>query len=124
MAKRRTRVVRPSGGEPTEERCIVLCARLGRGAAKHEASAIADTLNAAEANGWWFLSPGTAIAVFVARASGAERAAACEAALRRLDLPLGIATAEGAVAATFTASMLVESMPVGEVVAEAVRAAM
>ena len=116
---------RASEGESFEERCHVVCARLGRKATAREANAIGDILDAADANGWWFLSPGTAIAVFVSRKDGAGRAMDCAAALRQLaGSGLETAVAEGSVTATFTAEGLIRSMPVGEVVAEAVRMAM
>jgi len=130
MKSPRGRVRKPPGGEMLEERCVVLCARVGKRVSAQEAQAIGDVLVDAEANGWWFLSPGTAIAVFISRKSGAERAADCEAALRRLAATqdslagLDIGIADGMLAAAFTRADLIESMPVGEVVAQAVRKAM
>jgi hypothetical protein len=123
VARSPGRIVRPSGGEPLEEHCIVVCGRLGRSPTREEARTIGEVLAAAEANGWWFLGPGTAIAVFISRQGGWERAAECEALLRALGI-LSVARSEGPLTATFTAAMTIESMPVGEIVAEAVRRAM
>jgi hypothetical protein len=117
------RRLRPLGGELLEEHCIVVCGRLGRSPNREEARAIGEILAAAEANGWWFLGPGTVIAVFISRQGGWERAAECESTLLALG-SVSVARAEGTILASFTHAMMIESMPVGEVVAAAVRRAM
>ena len=130
MPKRRGKLTTPLGGDIREELCVVLCGRVGAGVSSQEGAAIRDVLNDAETNGWWFLNPGTVIAVFVSRHSGPERAAECERALVQLGAShpslarIEIGVAEGPVIGSFTNSGIIESMPVGVVVADAVRRAM
>ena len=109
---------------------MVLCARLGTGIRAEDAGEIRDVLNGVGSNGWWFLHPGTFIAVFVSRYAGAEHAAECRAALEDLVAArpslgnLEIGAAEGAVLGVFTDSAILETMPIGEVLARAMKRAM
>jgi hypothetical protein len=130
MPSQRGNVIRPKGGVAREELCVVLCARQGEGVSADDGFAIRDLLNGVESNGWWFLNPGTFIAVFMSRYSGAEHAAECRESLERLvasraslnDLEIG--TAEGAVLGIFTDAGILETLPMGDVVSEAVKKAM
>ena len=130
MPRRRGKLTTPLGGDVREELCVVLCARVAAGVSPQEDAAIRDVLNGAETSGWWFLSPGTIIAVFVSRYSGAERAAECERALLQLAeshpslAKIEVGVAEGPVVGTFTNAGIIESMSVGVVVADAVKKAM
>ena len=130
MPKQRGKVTAPQGGDIREELCVVLCGRVAAGISAQEAAAIRDVLNDAETNGWWFLNSGTVIAVFVSRYSGAERAAECGQSLVRLPAShpslaeIEVGVAEGPVIGSFTNAGIIESMPVGVVVADAVKRAM
>ena len=116
-------------GEIGEKQCVVLYARVRDGVSPEEGYAIRDTLNAASTIGWWFLNPGSFVAVFAGRGPGARQAAACEAALRALthDHPaleaIGVGIAEGPVLASFTGAGILETLPVGSVVSMAMEKA-
>jgi hypothetical protein len=87
-----------------------------------------DFLNAADCDGWWFVPTGTFIAVFLAEASGAQRASACESALRGLtqswSQPLAVGRGSGELVCTFTDTGALAEMPMGvpinDAIAEAV----
>jgi class 3 adenylate cyclase len=116
-------------GEIGEKQCVVLYARVRDGVSAEEGYAIRDTLNAASTIGWWFLNPGSFVAVFAGRESAARQAAACEAALRALIQvhpalkAIGVGIAEGAVLASFTGDGILETLPVGNVVSRAMEKA-
>lgn len=92
--------------------------------------AIRDLLNAEETNGWWFWNPGTFVVVFISRYSGAQHAQACREALKELSSTrpslsgLEIGTAEGPVVGVFSKAGIMESMPLGSVVSDAMKRAM
>jgi hypothetical protein len=116
-------------GRAREEACIVVCAHVADGVSPDQGYAIRDALNDVETNGWWFLNPGTFIAVFVAASSGAERAASCEQALRNVAAKdpswasIGVGVAEGIVAGTFSSADILEQPPFGGAVSQAMRRA-
>ena len=97
--------------------CVVLCARNGDGVSASEGYTIRDFLNGANCDGWWFVPTGTFIAVFLAEASGAQRASTCETALRGLtqswSQPLAIGRADGELVCTFTGAGALAEMPMG-----------
>lgn len=112
-----------------EEQCVVLCARIEVGVSANEGYAIRDTLNGLDTGGWWFLNPGTFLVVFVSANAGAERAAACELALRRLAIVhsslagMGVGIIEGPVIGQFSSVGILETWPMGSVVSNAMRSA-
>jgi len=116
-------------GEIGEKQCVVLYARVREGVSAEEGYAIRDTLNGASTIGWWFLNPGSFVAVFAGREPGAQQASACEAALRALahDHPalkaIGVGIADGRVMASFTSGGILETLPVGNVVSMAMEKA-
>ena len=116
-------------GEIGERQCAVLYVRVRDGVSAEEGYAIRDTLNATNTIGWWFLNPGSFVAVFAGRESGAEQAAACEAALRALAQAhpalkaIGVGIADGPVLASFTSGGILETLPVGNVVSKAMEQA-
>ena len=122
--------MRPRGGIAGEEFCFVLCARVAGGVSANEASAIVEVLSSAETSGWWFLNAGTIVAIFVTRYAGAERAETCREALEQLTCEhpslghIEVGVVEGPVIATFTDGGIIESMPLGAIVAEAMKKAM
>jgi hypothetical protein len=107
-----------TGGIAREERCVVLCARVEDGVSAEQGYAIRGSLNAAETIGWWFVNPGTFMVYFASEPEGAKHAATCEAALRQLAgenpswAKIEIGVAEGLIFGAFTASGILESMPV------------
>jgi len=124
------RAVSGTGAVAREERCVILYAQVPDGVSPEQGYAIRDALNAAETNGWWFLNPGTFMAVFVVDRSGASRASACESNLVRLATEhpfwagISIGMAEGKLFGAFSGDGILESMPFGAVVSEAMRNAL
>ena len=97
--------------------CVVLCARNGDGVSVAEAQTVREFLNGADCDGWWFVPPGTFIAVFLAEAAGANRASACESKLRDLTQswpePLAMGRADGELVCSFTEAGAFAQMPMG-----------
>jgi hypothetical protein len=112
-----------------QERCIILCIRHAEGVTPEQGYAIRDLLNSVETSGWWFLNPGTFLVAFLASKSGNSRAIACQDSLRQLFAPEGsfasvaIGIAEGAVLGSFSDAGVLESMPSGNAVNEAMKGA-
>src|SRR5258706_2298107 len=116
-------------GEIGEKQCVVLYARIKDGVSAEEGYAIRDTLNAASTIGWWFLNPGSFVAVFAGRETGAQQASACEAALRALaqahppPKAIRVGSADGLVMVSFTDGRILETLPGGNVVSRAMEQA-
>jgi hypothetical protein len=118
-----------TGGIAREARCVVLYARVADGVSPDQGYAIRDTFNNAETIGWWFVNPGSFLAVFAWEASGAERALSCEASVKQLSVEhpswpsVSVGVAEGVLFGAFTRAGILESMPTGAVVLAAMQRA-
>jgi hypothetical protein len=118
-----------TGATIREERCPVVCVRIADGVTPDQGYAVRDTLNDAETIGWWFVNPGTFVVVFAPSTSGAEHAATCRMALARLAAEhpawptLAVGVAEGAILGAFTSAGILESMPFGPAISEAMNKA-
>jgi hypothetical protein len=115
-------------GEIREAQCAVLCVAVRGGVSAEEGYLVRDALNGADTIGWWFLNPGTFIAVFAGGRSPPQ-AAACACALRELlarnapGAKAGVAVREGPVLGSFTCDGILETLPVGGIVTAAMREA-
>jgi hypothetical protein len=119
--------INSSHGGVREERCIVLCMCHPEGVTPEQGYALRDLLNRVETSGWWFLNPGTFVVAFSCSRSGAARAVACQDALRELVAAdqsfasIGVGVAEGGVIGSFSSAGILESLPIGGVVSEAMK---
>jgi hypothetical protein len=114
-------------GEIREAACVVLCVAVPDGVSAEEGYLVRDALNGADTIGWWFLNPGTFVAVFEGKS--APQAAVCAATLRGLfarhapGSRAGVVVREGPVLGSFTCEGILETLPVGGIVSAAMREA-
>lgn len=111
------------------EKCIIVCAYLADGVSPEQGYRMRDALNDLDADGWWFLNPGTFVVAFRASKLAEKRAEACRAALTRLSAAiaslahLGVGAAKGEMLCTEDESGQLDAPPMGEVVNVAFREA-
>jgi len=105
-----------------QETGVVLVARASEDLSHERATAVRQAMDSLASDGWWFLNPGTFIAVFLASGDGPERAAKAQARLHRFvsasdemrDVAIG--TAEGRLLCTFDNAGILQSLPLGHTV--------
>jgi len=105
-----------------EETGVVLVARASETLSPERDALVREAMKSLPSDGWWFLNPGTFIAVFLASEDGAERADRARAELHRVisaseqlrDVAIG--AAEGRLLCTFDAAGALQSLPLGHTV--------
>lgn len=105
-----------------EETGVVVVVRTSESLSRERATVVREAMDNLSSDGWWFLNPGTFIAVFLASRNGAGRVEEAHATLHRLvsESPLlrdfAIGSAEGRLLCSFDAAGVLESLPLGQTV--------
>ena len=105
-----------------EETGVVVVARASETLSHERATRVREAMESLASDGWWFLNPGTFIAVFLESQRGAERAEKARADLHRLlsasaDLKdIAIGAADGRLLCTFDGAGMLQSLPLGHTV--------
>jgi class 3 adenylate cyclase len=113
-----------------DEPVVVIFATAQDGVSVEDATQLREIFNAAQPIGWWFLNPGSFLAVVEANRAGRDKASAVAGRLGNLrmtvptlsDLKIGVA--EGPVLLSRDTSGALNSMPFGATVNKAIRAAL
>ena len=121
-------VVSATAAIAREESCCVLYANVADGVDSEQGYAIRNLLNDAGTIGWWFVNPGSFVAIFASKDS--SRSASCREALAKLAAEnpswpsMSIGASTGSIYGAFNGDGILESMPTGGVVTNAMRKAL
>ena len=127
--RKKDHAVSATGAIAREDRCLVFCLHVADGVMPEQGYAIRSMLNDSGTNGWWFVNPGTFIAVFPSLASEDSRLSSCQAALAQLAAAnpswpsVAAGHAEGSIFGAFSSDGILESMPTGAVASLAMKRA-
>jgi len=110
------------GASAREETGVVVVVRASESLSHDRATVVREAMDSLASDGWWFLDPGTFIAVFLGPRGSADRVEKALATLQRLisespalqDFSTG--SAEGRLLCAFDAAGDLQSLPLGHTV--------